>query len=129
MDYIKVKTANPPLNMTAGLHEKNAAHPGGEAFVNGDIVALVAPTDEVLTRIQTGLLVQTDEPETLPFDGYNGLSVSDVATRLTKEGEIGRIVIRQYEASHKGRKGILAPGAPVVVGDVELIIAADAVGV
>lgn len=128
MDYIKVKTANPPLNITAGLHERNPAHPGGEVYVNGDIVALVAPTDEVLTRLQTGLLVQTDEPVTAPFDGYDSLNIGHVLARLASEGEMGRVVIRQYEASHKARKSILNPGAPVVVEATEQEIAADAVG-
>lgn len=111
MDYIKVKTAETPLNHTVGLREKHPDHPGGEAYVNGPIVALVANTEEVQTRLAGGLLVETDEPETVPFEGYDSASVDIIIERLTAGSAKGRTIIRQYEAAHKNRKAILAPGA------------------
>ena len=38
------------------LHEKNDAHPDGEAFIAGSKAVLVAPTAAVLAKITSGVL-------------------------------------------------------------------------
>lgn len=97
------------------LNEINAAHPAGEAFVIGNMVAQVAKTPEVEQRIWSGLLVVTDDPPTPPFDGYDKLSAATLAAKLAatdKEGrplmsDNQRLLVRQYEAANKHRKNIV----------------------
>lgn len=105
MDLIAVKS-----NVTnrIALWQKHPAHPGGEVFVAGDIVALVANTDEVQTRLRNELLTATDAPVTLPFEGYDDLGVDAIAERVMGETEL--IVVKQYEALNKNRKGIMRLG-------------------
>ena len=89
------------------LSERNEAHPSGEAFIVGNMVAQVAKTPEVAQRIASGLLVVTDEPVTVPFDGYDKLSASAVASRTEKMSDNERLLVRQYEAGHRNRKQIV----------------------
>lgn len=95
------------------LWQKHPDHPGGEAFVAPGMIVRVAPTDEVLTRINNGLLDVTNAAPTPPWDGYDSASVTDILQRLTDEGDTMRVVIRQYEAAHKTRQAILNPAAPL----------------
>ena len=97
------------------LWEKHPDHPAGEAYVQGEIVALVALTPEVITRIDNGLLVKLDANASLtePFKGYNGMRAAQVTKRLEELGDVERIIIRQYEAAHKNRKTVLED-APVM---------------
>lgn len=89
------------------LHEINAAHPAGEALVIGAMVAQVAKTPEVEQRLWSGLLVETDEPLTPPFDGYDKLSMTAVASRVEKLSDNERLLVRQYEAATKHRKSLV----------------------
>jgi hypothetical protein len=96
------------------LNEKNEAHPSGEAFVIGNMVAQVAKTPEVEQRLWSGLLVETDEPVTVPFDGYDKLSATAVASRTEKMSDNQRLIVRQYEAATKNRKQVVVvEDAPV----------------
>jgi len=87
------------------LNERSEAHPSGEAFIVGHMVAQVAKTLEVEQRLLSGLLVATDEPVTVPFDGYDKLSATAIANRNMSDNE--RLLVRQYEAATKGRKAIV----------------------
>jgi len=89
------------------LWEKNADQPAGEVRIIGNIVAQLAKTPEVEQRIWSGLLVVTDEPPTPPFDGYDKLSASAVATRTEKMSDNQRLLVRQYEAATKARKQLV----------------------
>lgn len=107
-DFITVAAAD--QRGAVALWEKNPDHPAGEAYVQGEIVALVAPTPEVITRIDNGLLVvlADDAPLSEPFKGYDGMSAAQVAKRLEELGDIEKVIVRQYEAAHKNRKTVLA---------------------
>jgi hypothetical protein len=110
------------------LNEKNEAHPSGEAFVIGNMVAQVARTPEVEQRLWSGLLVEVkpDEPLTEPFEGYGKLSATALATKLAAVDDKGRplmsdnerLLVRQYEASTKNRKQVVVvEDAPVASKD------------
>lgn len=110
MELITVKSA--PFYAQTGriaLWQKHPDHPSGEAFVAGDIVAQVANTEEVQTRIANGFLVVTDEQPTIPFEGYGSLATSEVVERLAGVGDTERVLILQYEATHRKRAAILNP--------------------
>lgn len=100
-DLITVKGAT--YNQRVALYETNDLHPAGVAYVAHDMVAKVALTPEVQTRLASGLLVETTEEPTEPFVGYNALSAADVAAKLEQLGNIERLVVQQYEATHKRR--------------------------
>lgn len=107
MDLITVKSN---VENRIALWEKNPAHPGGEVFVAGDIVATVSATEEVKTRLRTEFIVATDELPTPPFDGYDDLGVEAIAEQVVGMGDTELIVVRQYEALNKNRKGIMRLG-------------------
>jgi len=50
--------AKPDSGNPVALYERNAAHPGGEAFVAGDKPVKVAVTAEVSRLIRDGILVE-----------------------------------------------------------------------
>jgi hypothetical protein len=115
-ELITVKAA--PDFLRVALWERNPAHPGGEAFVAGDMVVQVALTAEVQTRLNTGILVRVDDaPPSLPFEGYDSLSVADILERMAGMGDTELLVVRQYESANQGRAEILGtpdtPGAVV----------------
>jgi hypothetical protein len=107
MDYITVKSN---VENRVALWEKNPAHPGGEVFVASAIVATVALTDEVQTRLKNEFLVTTDEPPTPPFSGYDEMDVNDIRAATNGMGETELIVVRQYEALNKNRKSVMRLG-------------------
>lgn len=107
MDLITVKSN---VENRIALWEKNPAHPGGEVFVAGAIVATVAATDEVQTRLRNDFIIATDELPTPPFDGYDDLGVDAIAERAAGMGDTELIVVKQYEALNKNRKGIMRLG-------------------
>lgn len=95
-------------NHQVGLWQKHESHPSGEAYVTDGVIATVALTDEVATRLANSLLVEVDASEaTEPWVGYDSLSADAVVTRMKKLGEIERIVLRQYEATHQKRTGVM----------------------
>lgn len=108
MDLITVKSN---VENCIALWQKNPEHPNGEVFVAGAIVATVANTDEVQTRLRNEFLVTTDEPATLPFAGYDDLGVDAIAEVAVAMGDTELIVMKQYEALNKNRKGIMRLGA------------------
>lgn len=108
MDLITVKSN---VENRIALWQKHPAHPGGEVFVAGGIVATVALTDEVQTRIDNGFLIVTDEAPAPPWDGYDEMGVDAITERASAMGETELIVMRQYEALNKNRKGVMRLGA------------------
>lgn len=108
MDMITVKSN---VENRIALWQKHPDHPGGEVFVAGGIVATVALTDEVQTRIANGFLVVTDEIPPAPWDGYDEMGVDAIAERAIGMGDIELIVVKQYEALNKNRKGVMRLGA------------------
>lgn len=109
-EFVTVKGAT--YNSRVALSEKSSAHPGGEAYVIDGMVAKVALTPEVQTRLGSGLLVETTEEPTEPFDGYSTMSAEKVAAQVEKMGDVERIIVRQYEATHGKRKPVLDAQPP-----------------
>lgn len=107
MDLITVK-AN--VEDRIALWEKNPAHPSGEVFVAGDIVATVALTDEVKIRLRNEFIVAANEVPTPPFSGYDDMDVEAIKATAFGMGETGLILIRQYEILNKNRKSIMRLG-------------------
>lgn len=99
-------------NSRVALWQKHPDHPGGEAYVTDGMVAKVALTPEVQTRLGSGLLVLTDEEPTEPFEGYSTMSADKVAAQVEKMGEVERIIVRQYEATHGHRQVVLDAQPP-----------------
>ena len=108
MDLITVKSN---VKNHVALWQKHPAHPSGEVFVAGAIVATVANTDEVQIRLRNEFIVTTDELPTPPFEGYDDLGVDAIAELITNMGDTELIVMKQYEALNKNRKGIMRLGA------------------
>lgn len=109
-ELIRVKGAT--YNSRVALWEKHTDHPAGEAYVADGMVAQVALTPEVKTRIGSGLLVVTNEEPSEPFEGYGTLSTEKVAAQVEKMGDVERIIVRQYEATHDKRKAVLEAEPP-----------------
>lgn len=108
MEFITVKSALfYAEHGRVALWQKHPDHPAGEAFVAGNIVATVANTEEVQTRIRNGFLVVTDEAPTAPTADYDNLSVAEITERLAGVGDTERVIVRQYEATGKNRKTVL----------------------
>ena len=96
------------------LWERNPAHPSGEAYVADGMIAQVALTPEVQTRLGSGLLVLTDEQPNEPFEGYATMSADKIAAHIEGLGDIERVIVRQYEATHKKRTVVIeATPAPI----------------
>lgn len=111
-DLITVKGAT--YNQRVALYETSPDHPAGVAYVAHDMVAKVALTPEVQTRLASGLLVETTEEPTEPFAGYGAMTTAEIAAKMEKLGDIERVIVRQYEATHKKRKEVIsAEPAPV----------------
>lgn len=114
MDFVTVISTTP--NGVA-LWEKHPDHPAGEAYVTGDMVAKVANTplvDRLLSNGRLGLVV--DGAPTPPWSGYDEASVESIVKRMATAGDIEQIVVRQYEAAHKGRKLVLTAQPEPVAG-------------
>jgi hypothetical protein len=109
-ELITVKAA--PDFLRVALWERNPAHPGGEAFVAGDLVAQVALTAEVQTRLNTGILVQVvteakpAKPDE-PVAGYDAMTAAQVLELLSTLNDEQRAVVLAYETANKARKTVL----------------------
>ncbi len=110
VEYVTVKGVT--YNSRVALWEKNNLHPAGEAYVADGMVAKVALTPEVRTRLGSGLLVETTEEPTEPFEGYSTMSAEEIAAKTQKMGGVERIIVRQYEDTHGKRKPILDAPLP-----------------
>lgn len=104
-ELINIKAPDEHCNVV--LWHRHPDYPAGEVYVTENMVATVALTDEVQQRLQAGRIVQTDEPATPPLSGYDEMTVAEIKKVLTGMGDIERIIVRQYEAAHKNRVGIL----------------------
>lgn len=107
MDLITVKQN---VENRIALWEKNPAHPSGEVFVAGDIVATVALTDEVKIRLRNEFIVATNEAPTPPFPGYDDMDAEAIRTAAAGMGETELVSMRQYEVLNKNRKSIMRLG-------------------
>jgi hypothetical protein len=111
-------------NSRVALWERNPDHPSGEAYIADGMVAQVALTPEVQARIGSGLLVVTDESPTEPFEGYTAMSAEKIAAQVEKMGDIERIVVRQYEATH-GKRKIVTEAEPAPIEGYDALTVAD----
>lgn len=89
------------------LWERNAAHPGGMAYVAYNMVVQVADTAEVLVRINNGLLALSSDPTTPPWAGYDAMNATDTIAQIATLGDIEKIVTRQYEAANQSRTSVI----------------------
>lgn len=107
-----------------GLWEKHPDHPGGEAYVADGMIAQVALTPEVQTRLGSGLLVLTDEKPTEPFEGYSGMSAEKIAAQVATLGDVEQIIVRQYEATHSNRRSVIQ-ATPVPIDGYDAMTVSD----
>ena len=95
--------------------ERHRAHPDNEAFVAGDgKVHEVGQTPRVTGLIERGALVVVEdekpqEPPTAPppIEDYDDMNVESIVAAMAEMSDEEVTALKEYEAAHKARKGIL----------------------